>query len=574
MNHTVLAICLQILYLSALFSSCSTETKEEKFIPSELSDEWYRNSVVYNIEVATFKDSDGDGIGDFRGLTSKLGYLDTLGIDVIWLAPFQPSPRRDDGYDVTDHFSIDERLGTFGDFDLFIKEAKRRGLRVLMDAVLNHTSIDHPWYRQARADSTSPYHSWYVWSATKPKDWDKGMVFPGVQNQTWTFDEIASKYYFHRFYDFQPDLNYENPEVERMAAKVLTYWLEKGIDGFRLDAVPFIIDIPRTGSENPEHMFPILTRLRKAVEKVNPEAVLLGEANVTAEENVHYFGGEGERLHMMFNFFANQYLFYALATHDASSFAKALKEFEKKPLPSQWAFFLRNHDEIDLARLRKAQRQTVYDKFGPETNMQLYDRGIRRRLAPMLQDPRLIRMAYSLLFSLPGAPVIRYGEEIGMGDDLTLPERVAVRTPMQWDQTSNGGFTHSAEPFRNMVSLGPFSYQNVNVASQWRDSTSLLRFIKGLIEVRRTHPEVGRGRWELIPMNADAIFAIHYQLQGRRLLVVHNFSDKPQKLSLGMEATDQYNVTPVFGHEISAMRGAADTLPGYGFQWLYLTPKK
>lgn len=531
---------------------------------------WYRNAVIYNLDVKVFKDSDGDGMGDFKGLIQKLPYLDSLGIDVIWLSPFQPSPGKDDGYDVTDFYEIDKKLGTEADFEAFMATAKEKGIKVIMDIVLNHTSIEHNWYQNARSDSTSKYHSWYVWSKEKPKDWDKGMVFPGVQNATWTFDEVAGKYYFHRFYDFQPDLNYENPEVQQEAKAILTHWVKKGLDGFRLDAVPFIIDIPKTGSKDPEHMFPILTDLRETVKKLNPEAVLLGEANVTAEENKEFFGKNANRLQMMFHFYANQHLFHSLAVEKPADFEEALKDFKEKPAEAQWAFFLRNHDEIDLARLSSRKRKAVFDKFGPKTNMQLYDRGIRRRLAPMLQNPEQLKMTYSLLFSLPGAPVIRYGEEIGMGDELALPERLSVRTPMQWSDEKNAGFSTAEKTFRPMIAVGDYAFQKINVEEQTENPISLLNFIKSLINTRKNYPEFGLASWEIVKTDQKNLLVIKYHHPNKNLLTIHNFSNKNQELS-SSEIGEPTLLTDILEQQNKLSAKKTIKLKPYGFKWFEIT---
>ncbi|WP_256003921.1 alpha-amylase family glycosyl hydrolase [Pedobacter deserti] len=528
---------------------------------------WYANAIIYNLDVETFKDSDGDGCGDFRGLTARLDYLSGLGINTIWLAPFQPTPGDDDGYDISDFKGIDERLGTMADFQAFIEAARERKIRVIMDMVLNHTSIEHKWFKEARRDTNSTYHKWYVWSATKPKDWDKGMVFPGVQNETWTFDEPTGKYYFHRFYNFQPDLNYEREDVRQMAFDVLRYWLAKGVDGFRLDAVPFIIDKPLTSSDKPEHMFELLTKIGSVVKKEKPDAVLLGEANVTAEENADYFGKDANRMQMMFNFYANQYLFYALAKGDATGLAEALEDFRVKPRAGQWAFFLRNHDEIDLDRLKDSERKLVYEKFGPEESMQLYDRGIRRRLAPMLADPALIRMSYSLLFSLPGAQMIRYGEEIGMGDDLALSERLSVRTPMQWNTTANGGFSTGKKMIRPVIAYGDYSYKQVNVAQQLSDSSSLLNFIRSLIELRKRHEEIGLGSWKVVETGSAAVFAIEYRHGNKRLVVAHNFGEKSVHADFGKTLNKESGFKALFERPAGQ---DPFLLPARGFQWYEL----
>ena len=556
-----------IFILMALLG-CRENTQSETPKNEDLEITWYRNPFIYNVDVDAFKDSDGDGIGDFKGLTWQLDYLKSIGVDVIWLSPFQPTPDKDDGYDITDYYSIDNRLGKEKDFNRFMLEAKKRNIKVIMDIVLNHTSIDHPWYQKARADSTSKFNSWYVWSKKKPKDFDKGMVFPGVQTETWTWDDIAKQYYFHRFYDFQPDLNFSNKEVQQEAANVLKFWLKKGMDGFRLDAVPFIIDIPETGSASPEHMFDILTMLRDSVKAIKPNAVLLGEANVGAKENKDYFGDKGDRLQMMFNFYANQYLFYGLAEQDPVPFAKALEEFREKPGSAQWAFFLRNHDEIDLGRLTKSERQKVYNKFDPEANMQLYDRGIRRRLAPMLSDPKRVRMAYHLLFSLPGAPVIRYGEEIGMGDDLTLNERMSVRTPMQWDSTKNSGFSTAQKSFRPIISSGKYAYKNINVGKEDRDPASLLNFIKQMAKLRREHPEIGLGKWEVLKTKAKVLI-IKYTYGNKTLITTDNFSAEQQEVKLSAY-TNGKSIVPLIADSQQKMNADKVILTGFGYEWYQL----
>jgi maltose alpha-D-glucosyltransferase/alpha-amylase len=507
------------IYLSILIFLCSCKSKPPVEQPV---DAWYKHLVIYNLDVKTFKDSDGNGEGDFRGLTSKLDYLKALGINTIWLAPFQPSPLDDDGYDVTDYKGIDPELGIAEDFKYFMQQAKIRHLKVIMDIALNHTSIRHPWFRQRP--------NWYVWSNKRPSDWDKGMGFPVVEKDTWHLDSVSHQYYFHRFYYFEPDLNYQNRAVIKEVESVLGYWLDRGLDGFRLDAVPFTIDDPRKDSANPRFDFNILHELTGFVKKRAPHAVLLGEANVEPRENEKYFAGHHEGLQMMFNFYANQYLFLGLTTGDAGRFKKALTETQVKPGIAQWAWFLRNHDEIDLGRLSKHDINQVYKKMGPDTNMQLYKRGIRRRLATMLGgDSRQLHLAYSLLFSLPGTPVIRQGEEIGMGDDLRLKERLSIRTPMQWDSTANGGFS-TGTPFRPVITSIEYGYRKVNVAQQLKDPQSLLRFIQSLIERRKAFPEMDNGSWQVLK-TPDALLALLCVDKGKKVLTMYNFSNKPQQFS-------------------------------------------
>src|SRR5215203_577498 len=389
-----------------------------------INDLWYKNAVIYCLSVGTYMDANGDGIGDFKGLMRRLDYLHGLGVTAIWLMPFQVSPHRDDGYDVSDYYGVDRRYGTLGDFVEFAHGAKQRGIRVIIDLVVNHTSNEHPWFDEARRDPNSKYRDWYVWSKKKPSRAHEGMVFPGVQKSTWSYDAQAKAWYFHRFYDFQPDLNTSNPEVQAEILKIMGFWIQLGVSGFRMDAVPFIIATKGADVKKPEQQYDMLRSFREFLQWRQGDCIVLAEANVLPETDLEYFGDDGDRMHMMFNFQVNQHLFYALASADTRPLIKAMKATKPRPATAQWGIFRRNPDELDLGRLTDEQRQTVFDAFGPDADMQLYDRGIRRRLAPMLDgDRRRIELAYSLMFTLPGTPVIRYGDELGMGDDLKLPER-------------------------------------------------------------------------------------------------------------------------------------------------------
>ncbi|KAA6432776.1 trehalose synthase [Dyadobacter flavalbus] len=529
---------------------------------------WFKNSVIYNLEIGVFKDSDGDGRGDFDGLVQKLDYLKTLGVDAIWLAPFQPSPGEDDGYDIADYYGIDRKFGNGGNFTEFMFQAKKRGIRVIMDLVINHTSDTHPWFQSARKDKNSKYRSWYIWSKELPKDWNKGMVFPGVQKGIWSFDSTAKEYYYHRFYDFQPDLNYNNPDVRQESQRVIGYWINQGIDGFRLDAVPFIIEVGKIGSENPELDFKLLKDMRTFAQWRKSDIVILGEANVEPKQSKFYFGENADGIHMMFNFFSNQHLFYALASGDLKPFVTAIKETQDIPKASQWANFLRNHDEIDLGRLTDKQREQVYKRMGPDTSMQLYDRGIRRRLAPMLGNRKQLELANSLLFSLPGAPVIRYGEEIGMGDDLSLKERLSVRTPMQWTNEKNAGFTTADTAFRPVINKGDYSYEKVNVAQQSRDPQSLLNWTTRIIKLRKECPEIGLGTYSLVESGSESILAIRYEYEGKSLVILHNFSSQPQKAVLSADKSSRlYDLMSEKGDVTAANGKFSLSMEGYGYKW-------
>ncbi|UPK69102.1 alpha-amylase family protein [Chitinophaga filiformis] len=547
---------------------CTALSAFAQYPDSSISkDLWYKNTIIYNLEIGTFKDSDGNGTGDIEGLIQQLDYLTALGINTVWLAPFQPSPRKDDGYDVSDYYGIDTTYGTGGHFAELMYQARKRGIRIMMDIVLNHTSDQHPWFKAAAANPTSKYHDYYSWSKKRPAIWNKGMAFPGVQTETWTYNKEADAYYYHRFYDFQPDLNFMNPMVKSESKRILGYWLNQGVSGFRLDAVPFIIEKPGSDPDKPEHDLNIIPEIRRFVQWRNGEALILGEANVIPEENNDYFGKDGSGMHTMFNFYANQYLFYALATGDIAPLKKALQDTRDIPPTSQWMFFLRNHDEIDLGRLTDKQREKVYQQFGPEKNMQLYDRGIRRRLAPMLGGNRArLEMAYSLLFSLPGTPVIRYGDEIGMGDNLNLKERLAVRTPMQWTNGKNAGFSTAGHTFRPVIDTGAFAYQQVNVAVQQRDPASLLNWTINIIRLRKECPEIGLGKWQILETNTPGVLVMRYDLHDKTLITIHNFSNTAQKVKFSAPDARYYNLT---GHDVIQTSQGTFTadIPEYGYSW-------
>ncbi len=497
-----------------------------------INDLWYKNAVVYCLSVGTYMDANGDGLGDFSGLMRRLDYLDGLGVTAIWLMPFQTSPGKDDGYDVADYYNVDPRYGTLGDFVEFTHAAKQRGIRVIIDLVVNHTSNQHPWFRQARKDPASKYRNWYVWSNKKPANSNTGMVFPGVQKSTWTHDPVARAWYFHRFYDFQPDLNTSNPEVQSEILKIMGFWIQQGVSGFRMDAVPFVIATKGPKVRKPAEQYDMLRTMREFLQWRQGDAIILAEANVLPDTDMKYFGDDGDRMHMMFNFQVNQNLFYALAASDARPLIKALKATKPRPATAQWGLFLRNHDELDLGRLTKEQRNRVFAEFGPEPGMQLYQRGIRRRLAPMLDgDRRRVELAYSLMLTLPGTPVIRYGDELGMGDDLSLPERNCARTPMQWSDEPNAGFTKSRKPVLPVISGGPFGYEHVNAAQQRRDPDSMLNWTERIIRMRKEVPEIGWGDFAIIQTHDPRVFAIRYDWRNNSALFVHNLDAKPREVS-------------------------------------------
>jgi maltose alpha-D-glucosyltransferase/alpha-amylase len=437
---------------------------------------------------------------------------------------------------------------------------------------VNHTSDKHAWFRSARADPRSRHRDWYVWSPKKPAHSQDGIVFPGVQSSTWSYDKVAKAWYFHRFYDFQPDLNTSHPEVQAEILKIMGFWIQLGVDGFRMDAVPFFIGTKGPGVSKPVSQFDMLRELREFLQWREGDSIILAEANVKPDEDLHYFGEAGDRMHMMFNFQVNQNLFYAMASADSRPLVRALDKTKPRPQTGQWGQFLRNHDELDLGRLTEAQRQVVFEAFGPDPSMQLYDRGIRRRLAPMLAgDRRRIELAYSLLFTLPGTPVIRYGDEIGMGDDLTLPERECARTPMQWSTEPNAGFTKSERPLKPVIAEGPYGYQHLNVAKQRRDPNSMVNWTERIIRMRKEVPEIGWGDFEVIETGSPAVLGMRYDWLNNSVLTLHNLSAAPLEVRFDAGVGDRGKLLVNLlteDHSRADARGRhCVLLEAYGYRW-------
>jgi maltose alpha-D-glucosyltransferase / alpha-amylase len=539
---------------------------------------WYKEAVVYSVEVDSFQDSNGDGCGDLPGLTRRLDYLDRLGVTCLWLNPIHPSPLRDDGYDVADYYGVDPRLGSLGDFTELAQQARQRGIRLLLDLVVNHTSDQHPWFRSARTGPDSPFHDWYVWSDEEPPDRRQGIVFPGEQKETWTFDEQAGKWYFHRFYDFQPDLNWSNPAVRAEIRKVMAFWLQAGASGFRIDATPFVLEQVKPGVDPAPQDFSILDEWRQDVQWHTSDAVLLCEANVAPLDVPKYCAatpeGPNDRAHMMFAFLLNGDLWLSLARADAEPLIKALQGLPPLPAMAQWATFLRNHDELDLSRLTEEQRSDVMAAYAPKPDMVIYGRGIRRRLAPMLGgDRRHIELAYSLQFTLPGTPVLRYGEEIGMGEDLALPGRNAIRTPMQWEAGGTAGFSTAApdQLSQPVPTRGPFAPRRVNARDQRRDPSSLLRWFQQLIHVLRECPEIGNGSPSVVDVPAARSVLVHrFDAPEGAIVLLHNLADVETTVDLSTlgavpDAEEVFSDGPYepLGKRLSNLR-----LGPWGYRWI------
>jgi trehalose synthase len=539
---------------------------------TDTSDLWWKTAVVYCLDVETFLDWGGDGTGDFAGLAQRIDYLAELGVTCLWLMPFHPTPDRDDGYDIVDFYGVDSRLGTLGDFVEVVRTARDRGIRIIIDLVVNHTSDRHPWFRSARSSRSSPYRDWYVWRDEPGEQMD--LVFPDKETTVWTYDERAEQYYLHRFYRHQPDLNVDNPKVRDEIAKIVGYWLQLGISGFRIDAVPYLIE-----AESDTQMYPDrheqLRELRAFLGRRSGEAVLLGEVNLRRPEQVKFFGrDDGDELQMLFDFIVMQRTYLALARQDAEAIVDALASRPPIPRSCQWATFLRNHDELTLDKLSDEEREEVFAAFGPEPEMQVYGRGLRRRLPPMLDgDPRRIRMAYSLLFSLPGTPVLFYGEEIGMGESLDAEGRSAVRTPMQWTAGRNGGFS-DAPPSKlpGPVVEGGFGPEHVNVESQRRDPDSLLHFMTLLVQRYRECPELGWGELEVIEQPHRAVLVHRLTWDDSGMVAIHNLGAEPRTVPFSIgpcrPGTRLVDLLCDGVTEVDENGDVEIVLDGYGFRWM------
>src|SRR3954453_16287952 len=542
---------------------------------TDTSDLWWKTAVIYCLDVQTYLDWDGDGCGDFPGLAQRLDHLADLGVTCLWLMPFYPTGDRDDGYDITDFYGVDPRLGTHGDLVEVIRTANDRGMRVIADLVVNHTSHQHPWFRSARRSTDAPYHDFYVWRSDEPPDTSGQVVFPDAEDSIWDFNEPTGQWYLHIFYKEQPDLDVTNPLVRDEVAKLMGFWLQLGLSGFRMDAVPFFLDTVGGDQQDFPDPHEYLRALRAFLGRRTPAGVLLGEVNLPHEQQLEFFGGaEGDELTMQFDFIAMQTLYLSLARGDAGPVADALTGRPRVSPDNQWDTFVRNHDELTLDKLTDEERAEVFAAFGPEERMQLYGRGLRRRLPGMLGgDPRRIRMVYSLLFSLPGTPVLFYGEEIGMGEDLDAPGRLAVRTPMQWTSGPNGGFS-TARPNKlpGPVVSGGFSPEFVNVQDQRHDPDSLLSFMKLLISRYRESPELGWGTFTVLEQPHASVLAHLCSWEDGALVALHNLSAEPRTVPLTLEGCDStHRLVDLLmtGDKPLSDKGTAEiALDGYGYRWL------
>jgi maltose alpha-D-glucosyltransferase/alpha-amylase len=536
---------------------------------------WFKTAVFYEIHTRAFFDANGDGSGDFRGLIEKLDYLQWLGIDCIWLLPFYNSPLRDGGYDIADFFTIQPDYGTVDDVRDFIEAAHQRGIRVIADLVMNHTSSDHPWFQESRSSPDNPKRDWYVWSDTYQKYEDARIIFTDTESSNWTWDDQAQAYFWHRFFSHQPDLNFDNPEVQEAMLEVLRFWLDLGMDGFRLDAVPYLYEREGTSGENLPETHEYLKRVRAEIDAHYPDRVLLAEANQWPADVVEYFG-DGDECHMAFHFPVMPRMFMALRREEANPIYEILRQTPDIPDNCQWGLFLRNHDELTLEMVTDEERDYMYSEYAKDPRMKI-NVGIRRRLAPLLDGGRdEIELMHAIMFSLPGSPVLYYGDEISMGDNVYLGDRDGVRTPMQWTGDRNGGFSRAdfaqlyAPPLMDPV----YGFQAINVEAQLRTPTSLLRWLRRFISLRQEHPVFGLGTYEPLEPSNNKIFAHLRTYEDDVMLCVHNLARSAQAVELDLSTYEGRTPVEVFGRSRFPKVGELPyllTLAPRGFYWFQLT---
>jgi len=539
---------------------------------------WYKDAVFYEVYVRGFLDSDGDGNGDLRGLTEKLDYLKELGVDCLWLLPIFASPLKDDGYDIADFRQIHPQLGTLEDFETLSRAAHERGIRILADLVINHTSDQHIWFQEARSDRASRRHDYYVWSDTDQKFKDARVIFKDSESSNWSWDPVARQYYWHRFFSHQPDLNFENPDVSKEILDIAAFWLDRGLDGFRVDAVPYLCEREGTSCENLPETHAICKQLRQFVQSRYPGTVLLAEANQWPRDLIAYFGS-GDEFNMAFNFPLMPRLFMALRREQAWPIIEIMDQIPPIPSDCQWALFLRNHDELTLEMVTDDERDYMYQEYAKDPRMRI-NFGIRRRLAPLMDnDRRQLELLYAMLFSLPGSPVIYYGDEIGMGDNIYLGDRHSVRTPMQWTGDRNAGFSRT-DPSRlyQPVLLDPvYHYQANNVEAQLRSPTSLLCWLRRLIRLRKKYPAFSRGTLKFVPCENRKVVAFLREYQGQTILAINNLSAYAQPVELNLRNFHGQVPRELLGNHFFPKIGTAPyflSLSSHAFFWFCLENEK
>jgi len=535
---------------------------------------WYKDAIFYELHIRAFSDGNGDGVGDFIGARQRLGYLQELGVTCLWLLPFYQSPLKDDGYDVADYYQVHPAYGTLQDVRDFVAAAHAQGIRVIADLVLNHTSDQHPWFLEARSSPTSPKRDYYVWSDTDQKYRDARVIFHTTERSNWTYDPVAQAYYWHRFFAHQPDLNYDNPEVQQEMLKVIHFWLDLGFDGFRCDAVPHLFEREGTSCENLSETHAYIKALRRDIDQLYPGRILLSEANQSPADTAAYFGNADE-FHLAFYFPLVPRLFLAIRREDRQPLSDILRDTPLIPDSCQWATFLRNHDEMTLSRVSPEDREFLLRAYAPLPQARL-NSGIRRRLAPLLEnDPRQIVLLHGIMLSLPGSPVLYYGDEIGMGDDLSLDDRFGLRTPMQWSGDRNAGFSQARpqQLYLPVITDPVYGYQTVNVETQRQTPTSLLRRLQRLLAVRKRLLALSRGTLELLHPENRTIFAYLRHYEGESVLVINNLSCSRQTVRVNLPQFHNAFPTDVLGNLAFPMicqQPYSFELEPYGFFWLRL----
>jgi maltose alpha-D-glucosyltransferase/alpha-amylase len=542
--------------------------------PRSSDPQWYKDAVFYQLHVKSFADSNADGIGDFAGLTAKLDHLQSLGVDCLWLQPMYPSPFRDDGYDIADYYSIHPGYGTIDDFRRFLEQAHARGLRVIIELVMNHTSDQHPWFQESRSSRDNPRRDWYVWSDTDDRYRGVRIIFVDTELSNWAWDPVSKAYYWHRFFSHQPDLNFDNPAVREEIWRVMTFWLALGVDGFRVDAVPYLIEREGTSCENLPETHDVLKHLRGRLDAEFSGKVLLAEANMWPEDVRPYFG-DGDEFHMAFHFPVMPRMFMAVRLEDRKPLIDIVERTPSIPEACQWGIFLRNHDELTLEMVTDLERSYMWDEYAQDPRARI-NLGIKRRLAPLLDgDRRRIELMNSLLMSLPGSPIVYYGDEIGMGDNVYLGDRNSVRTPMQWSGGWNAGFS-TADPERlwlPIISNAVYGFQAVNVESQRRNTSSLLNWMRRIIDIRRSSHVFGRGTIEFLRPENHRVLAYTRSLERERVLVVNNLSSTAQAVELDLTSLAGAIPVEMFGGSVFPRVSTAPyvlTLGPYDFYWFRL----
>jgi maltose alpha-D-glucosyltransferase/alpha-amylase len=538
---------------------------------------WFKRAVFYEVLIRGFADSNGDGTGDIKGLTSKLDYLEWLGVDCVWLLPIYESPLRDGGYDISDFMKVLPEFGDLGDFVELVDEAHKRGMRIIADLVMNHSSDQHPWFQASRSDPDGPFGDYYVWNDDDELYSEARIIFVDTETSNWTWDPVRKQYYWHRFFSHQPDLNYENPVVQEAMIDVLKFWLDLGIDGFRLDAVPYLFEEPGHNGENHPKTHEFLKRVRKELDSLYPDRVMLCEANQWPEDVVEYFGEDGDECQMAFHFPLMPRLFMAVRRESRYPISEILATTPSIPDTCQWGIFLRNHDELTLEMVTDDERDYMYAEYAKDPRMKS-NVGIARRLAPLLENSRgQIELFTGLLLSLPGSPVLYYGDEIGMGDNIYLGDRDGVRTPMQWNADRNAGFS-TADPQQLYLPaiLDPvYGYQAINVEAQMRSTSSLLNWTRRMLGVRRQHPVFGMGSYDELGSSNPSVLAFVREFGDDRVLCVNNLSRFPQPVELDLSRFEGFLPVELTGLVQFPRIGELPyllSLPGHGFLWFGLKP--